>query len=92
LSRAGEPKVPDVVVSRSADWAAGANVTVVGTELTGPKIDDGALVAVTTQVPADPAANFDPLTRHDFAVPSLAVKVTVPVPEPPLTASDSDEP
>jgi hypothetical protein len=47
-------------------------------------------VAVTRQVPDTLVGtlNTTPLTEHPVAVPLVALKVTGPVPEPPVTASE----
>ena len=47
------------------------------------KFVDEALVAVTKQVPAEPAVRDVPETVQEEAVPVVAAYVTLPVPDPP---------
>jgi hypothetical protein len=47
-------------------------------------VESAALVAVTKQVPIEPAVKLDPEIVQEEDVPVVAVKVTFPVPEPPV--------
>jgi len=53
---------------------------------------DAALVAVTRQVPKLVTVSDDPVTTQPSAVPGTAVKVTAPVPDPPVVTRVSAEP
>lgn len=88
----GVPTRPLVEVTVKAACAAGASVTVVGADDTGPKLASPALVAVTTHVPDDVAVNVEPFTAQPEAVPFVVAKVTAPSPEPPVALKESGLP
>ena len=56
------------------------------------KLLDGGMVAVTRQVPRLVTASDVPVTTQPRAVPGVAVKVTAPVPDPPVVVSASAVP
>lgn len=67
-------------------------VTVVAADETARLVVEAALVAVTRHVPRLVTVSDVPVTTHPSAVPGTAVKVTAPVPEPPVATRVSAEP
>ena len=63
-------------------------VTVVEAEETARYVESAAFVATTRQVPASVTRKEPFETVHSVAVPSVAVKVTAPVLDPPPVASE----
>jgi hypothetical protein len=60
-----------------------AKVTVVATEVAARLVAEAAFVAVTMQVPIVVTERVVPVTTQPAAVPTVAVKVSAPVPDPP---------
>src|ERR1700722_955927 len=93
--RAPAPSAPFVrekpTVRRPGSGVGGAattsKVTARGADVVSAYVESAAFVAVTMHVPALVARNTLSLTAHPVAVPSVTLKLTAPVPEPPLTAS-----
>jgi hypothetical protein len=67
-------------------------VTVVAADVIARLVVEAALVAVTRHVPKLVTASDVPVTTQPRAVPGTAVKVTAPVPDPPLLVSTSGVP
>jgi hypothetical protein len=65
---------------------------VVATDDAARLVVDAALVAVTVHVPRLVTVNEVPVTTQPRAVPGTAVKVTAPVPDPPVVVSVNAEP
>jgi hypothetical protein len=68
------------------------NVTVVAEEEMARLVIEAALVAVTTHVPTLVTVSELPNTVQPAAVPLVTLKVTAPVPEPPLVERVSARP
>ena len=81
----------DVTFTVSVAWFAIWTVTVAGAEVAGLKLASPALVAVTAQVPVPLVMlSVTPLTEQAVEAPTL--KVTDPVPLPPVVVKVCVEP